>query len=121
MQEYIICPAIFFIVTLANVLYPLTFLQRAEGKLVNIWQLYRVYWLVMKNSPLQDIFFISAYFIQFVTEAALEVPMFYSPSFPYYFSKQKQTVSWWFIYYMSFNLSAPGSFHAEDNFQAVSW
>lgn len=37
-------------------LYPLTFLKRAEGKLVSIWQLYRVYWLLMKNSPLQGIF-----------------------------------------------------------------
>jgi hypothetical protein len=43
------CNSLFFRVTLVNVLYPLTFLQRAEGKLVNIWQLCRIYQLVMKN------------------------------------------------------------------------
>lgn len=101
-------------------LYPLTFLQRAEGKLVNIWQLYRVYRLLMKNSPLQGIFLISVYFIQFVTETALKIPMFYSPTFPYSFSKHKQTLSWWFIYYMSFNLFTLSSLHVEDDFQVVS-
>jgi len=54
----------------------------------------------MKNSPVQDIFFTSVYFIQFVTETASKILVFYFPRFMYSFSKQKQTLSWWFIYYM---------------------
>lgn len=83
-----ICNSSFFGVTLENVLYPLTFLQRAEGKLVNIWQLCSLSTSNEKCTA-TSIFCIPVSCREFVTRRAITITVFYFPNPPYSVSKYK--------------------------------
>lgn len=83
-----ICNSLFFRVTLENVLYPLTFLQRAEGKLVNIWQLCS---LSTSNEKCTATFIFCTLVScrEFVTRRAITSTVFYFPNPPFSVSKYK--------------------------------